>query len=437
MVRPNKRVILNSKMFRKLYYLNKETINDFIWRSLQISGKGGITFLIFILCAKLLTPYYFGIYNYALAIIFFLILFGDFGISTATSKYVAEYNITDKNKLKLVLFNSGLIIIALTIIITIITLIIGPWYLKDNYTYVLWLLPIVFLAPMTSLYDGIYRGLKRFKQLAIISIIAGLFSLTFVYFLIKQYGLVGALIAQNLFYLILLISLGLGYRKFSLGWNKAVMKEVGRYSFVIGITTVGYYLFSRVGVIILGQYNYINEIAVYELLNKIFTLGLLPFTILGTVISPKITELYAKKNYGIILSKFKRYFIILLPVATIISVFSYLLLPKIIFTFFNEYYNSILFTIIIPVIIIYGIQFYCAIINSGLIVSTGHANITAYLNIILGVFNIFLSLFLLNYLGFIGIIYSILILNLIGVIVLHSIYYIKIKDLVSKNETKE
>ena len=132
MVRPNKRVILNSKMFRKLYYLNKETINDFIWRSLQISGKGGITFLIFILCAKLLTPYYFGIYNYALAIIFFLILFGDFGISTATSKYVAEYNITDKNKLKLVLFNSGLIIIALTIIITIITLIIGPWYLKDK-----------------------------------------------------------------------------------------------------------------------------------------------------------------------------------------------------------------------------------------------------------------------------------------------------------------
>jgi hypothetical protein len=73
---------------------------------------------------------FFGIYNYALAIIFFLIMFGDFGISTATSKYVAEYNATNKNKLKAVLFNSGIIILGLTIIITILTLIIGPSYLK-------------------------------------------------------------------------------------------------------------------------------------------------------------------------------------------------------------------------------------------------------------------------------------------------------------------
>src|SRR3989344_2031084 len=147
------------------YHQHKETINNFIWRSLQVFGKQGIIFLIFILCAKLLIPYDFGIYNYVLAIIFFLIIFGDFGISTATSKYVAEYNLTDKEKLKGVLFNSGIVILGLTIIITVLTLIIGPFYLKDKYLYVLYLLPLVFLAPMTSLYDGIYRGLKKFKQL--------------------------------------------------------------------------------------------------------------------------------------------------------------------------------------------------------------------------------------------------------------------------------
>ena len=193
------------KLIHKHYQRHKETIHNFIWRSLQIFAKQGITFLIFILCAKLLTPYEFGVYNYALAIIFFLIMFGDFGISTATSKYVAEYNATDKNKLKLILFNSGIIILGLTIIVTILTLIIGPGYLQDKYIYVLWLLPLVFLAPMTSLYDGIYRGLKRFKQLAIISLILGFISLFFVYFLIKQYGLVGALVSQNLFYFILLL----------------------------------------------------------------------------------------------------------------------------------------------------------------------------------------------------------------------------------------
>ena len=113
------------KLIHKHYQRHKETIHNFIWRSLQIFAKQGITFLIFILCAKLLTPYEFGVYNYALAIIFFLIMFGDFGISTATSKYVAEYNATDKNKLKLILFNSGIIILGLTIIVTILTLIIG------------------------------------------------------------------------------------------------------------------------------------------------------------------------------------------------------------------------------------------------------------------------------------------------------------------------
>src|SRR3989344_477957 len=80
-------------MLKNKYLQHKETIHNFIWRSMQIFAKQGITFLIFILSAKLLTPYDFGIYNYLLAIMFFLIMFGDFGISTATSKYVADFNI--------------------------------------------------------------------------------------------------------------------------------------------------------------------------------------------------------------------------------------------------------------------------------------------------------------------------------------------------------
>jgi len=102
-------------MIRQKYLQHKETINNFTWRALQIFGKSGITFLIFIICAKLLGPYTFGIYNYILAIVFFLVMFGDFGISTATSKYIAEYNVTDKEKLKSVLFSSGVLILGLTL----------------------------------------------------------------------------------------------------------------------------------------------------------------------------------------------------------------------------------------------------------------------------------------------------------------------------------
>ncbi|MCK4744934.1 oligosaccharide flippase family protein, partial [Candidatus Parcubacteria bacterium] len=230
------------KLLVRNYFAHKETIHNFIWRALQIFGKQGITFLIFILCAKLLTPYEFGIYNYTLAIIFFLIMFGDFGISIAASKYVAEYKTINKDKLKGVLFNSGVVIFVLTIMIMIITLIFGHGYLKDKYIYVLYMLPLIFLAPMTSLYDGIYRGLKRFKKLSIISIAIGGFSVVFVYLIIERYGLYGALVAQNLFYFILLMGLALGYREFNFKLDREIMKEIGKYSLVIGISELGFFL---------------------------------------------------------------------------------------------------------------------------------------------------------------------------------------------------
>ena len=294
-------------MIKRIYENHKETIHNFIWRSLQTFGKQGITFLIFIISAKLLIPYEFGIYNYVLAIIFFLIIFGDFGISTATSKYVAEYNATDKEKLKLILFNSGVMILGLTVLITILTLLLGKFFLEEKYVYVLYLLPLIFLAPMTSLYDGIYRGLKKFKKLAIISIIVGVVSLSFVYFLIKSYGLIGALIAQNLFYLILFLTLALGYREFSFKWDREVMKKVGRYSFTYGLAIIGNYLFIRFGILILGHYNYIEQIGTYELLNKIFMILVLPFTMLGQVVAPNFSVFSAKKKYRVIYNKLKFY----------------------------------------------------------------------------------------------------------------------------------
>jgi teichuronic acid exporter len=214
------------------YFKHKETLHNFTWRALQIFGKQGITFLIFILCAKLLNPYDFGIYNYILAVVFFLIIFGDFGISTATSKYVAEFNATDKSRLKLVLFNSLIIILVLGSIVTILTLVFGERFLGDKFYYIIYALPLLFLAPITSLYDGIFRGLKRFKELAVISLSVGVFSLVFVYLLITNYGLIGALIAQVLFYLLLTLVLSLRYGNLYFKIDKALIKKVFSYSLV-------------------------------------------------------------------------------------------------------------------------------------------------------------------------------------------------------------
>jgi len=418
-----KKYIINS------YNSHKETIHNFIWRGLQVFGKQGVTFLIFVICSKILSPYDFGIYNYILAIIFLLIMFGDFGISTATSKYVAEYNITDKDKLRSVFFNSGLIIMGLTVIITVVTLFFGPWYLKDKYIYVLWLLPMIFLSPMTSLLDGIYRGLKKFKELAIISLIIGVVSIFVVYFLITSYGLIGALISQNIFYLALLLGLGLGHRDFNLKLNSGVIKEVGKYSFTYGLAVLGYYLFSRVDILILGHYGYIKEIAVYEIINKIFMILLIPFSIVGQIVGPNFTEYFTRKEYKKIYSKLKKYLSISIITGLIFGVLTYLLLPYVVKFFFREYYNSLFFLIFTPSVMIYSLQVYTTYINSGIIVSTGHAKLMTYLNLWLGLLNLILAIILLKVFGFIGVIYATMFSLVVGVIFLHTQYFYKIKKI--------
>jgi len=411
------------------YLEHKETIHNLFWRTIQLVSKQGIIFVIFFLCAKLLVPYEFGIYNYALAVILFLVMFGDFGISTATSKYVAEYNIKDKEKLKSVLFSSGTIILSISVLVTILTLLIGPIYLKEKYIYILYLLPLVFLAPMTSLYDGIYRGLKKFKQLAIISSIIGIISIVFVYFLIKQYGLMGALISQNLFYLILLLGLGLVYRDFNFKINKVVMKEIGKYSSIYGLAILGNYLFIRFGIIILGHYNYIEEIATYELINKVFMVLLFPFTLLGQVVAPNFAVYSANKENKKIYHKSIKYTIIFLITGLVLGLVFYFILPLIFKIFFINYFSKPYFKItFILSLIIFVTNVWSATFDAGILIPTGYAKLMAIFYLVLGLFGIMLSLILVNYMGFIGVILSFTISSLIMVVGLRLAFYKTVRN---------
>jgi O-antigen/teichoic acid export membrane protein len=389
----------------KNYLRHKETIHGFLWRALQIFGKQGIVFLIFFLCAKLLTPYDFGIYNYILAIIFFLIMFGDFGISTAATKYVAQYSVVDKEKLKGVLFNSGIVILGLTVVISLLVIFIGPWYLKEKYIYVLWLVPMIFLAPMTSLYDGIYRGLKKFKKLAIISLIIGLVSIPIVYYSVRNYGLAGALISQNIFYLILLLGLGLGYRELNFKWNKATLNEITKYSVIIGIASMGYFMFSRINILILERFGYILEIGLYEFANKIMLIMLLPFSILCQVIAPRITATYYLRDDLKIKSMVKKYAVVSFVAGTFFSVLAYFSVSFLIKIFFKEYADANVMWIINLFLAAFPISVVSYILANAFSIYTGDASINAKILLIFGIINTIFIPFVLFYLKFKGFIY--------------------------------
>lgn len=412
--------------FLKKYNQHGEVVNNFAWRSLQIFGKQGIIFIIFIICAKLLTQYDFGIYNYALSVIFFLAMFGDFGISTATSKYVVEYNLTDKDKLKALLFNAGSLIFIITFLLAILNYYFGYYFLKDKSIYVFYLLPLLFFAPMTSLYDGVYRGLKRFKQLAILTSIVGLFSAIIVYFFVKNYGLRGALIFQDFFYVALFIALALGYREFNLKFNKSILKEVGLYSFVYGLAIFGNYLFNRFGILILGHYGYIDQIATYQLLDKFFLVLVLPFTMLGQVVGPNFTEMIIRKEYTKMHAKLTSYTYIFILAGLVLGAIAYLLTPFIIKFFFSNYYNGLFFQILPFSIIILVTNIWAATIDAGILIPAGFAGLMAKFYLILGVFSCLLGLILTIKIGYMGVIYSFAISNVIMVLGLRFFFFRKI-----------
>jgi O-antigen/teichoic acid export membrane protein len=418
------------KILELQYSKHKKNVHNFTWRSLQIFGKQGINFLIFILCAKLLTPYDFGIYNYILAITFFLVIFGDFGISTATSKYVAEYNATDKNKLKAILFNSLIILLFFGSTVTLLTIFFGKYFLKEKYEFVLYALPLLFLAPISSLYDGIFRGLKRFKELAVISLFVGFPSIIFVYLLVKNFGLIGALISQNLFYFALVLTLFFVYRNLYFQFDKKLIKTITGYSLVIGISSVAYFLYSRVDILILGHFGYVKEIGCYELINKSFAVLILPFTMLAQVIAPNITAYFAKKEYFKIKEKLNLFLKRIIPLSVLIAFLFYFVFPWLIKIFLSEYFVKEMLISLAILSFLIPAKIWGVFQTQSFIVATGYAKIIAVTTLIGGILNVIFDIIFINWIGFVGVFWVTLIIHSSNII-FQSFYYKKrLKNLI-------
>jgi len=82
----------------------------------------------------------------------------------------------------------------------------------------------------------------------------------------------------------------------SFSFDKKIIKSITSYSIYVGLASLGYYLFTKVDVLILGHFNYINEIGYYEIVNKIFVIVILPVSILASVVAPNTTKNYALKR---------------------------------------------------------------------------------------------------------------------------------------------
>lgn len=414
--------------FTTKYQNNKELSYSFGWRLTQILTKQGSSALMFFIATYFLTKGEMGIYNYMSSVLFLMIAFADFGISTATSKYVAQYNTISKEKVGRVLFNSGLVIFLVSMLVILFMAIYAKSIFSEYYIYLYYALPFIFIYPLTSLLDGIYRGLKKFKTLAIVSICTGVLGILSSYILVTTYGLIGAVLTQVVFFSLYAVVLLLLHKGYEFKYDSKVIKDIVSYSVYFGIATLGYFLFSKVNILILGRYNLLEEIAVYELLNKIFAIYLIPFTVLGQVLAPNVVEMFSLKKYENVRRLFKRSLIYFFTLAILFVPIAMFLTKVGIDILFPQYANGILMALLLPVALTSAKAIPVLVINTGLITSTGHAKYMAVENVVVGVLNVLLNIFVIQIYGYIGVVWVTFILQSISLVVLYIVYYKRLRE---------
>ena len=396
---------------QNLFSKRNTNSKNFVWRSIQLGSRQGIMFFILFISAKLLSAEEFGVYNYLIAIAFFFTLLADFGISRAVTKFTAQYNTVDKEKIKYIFFNSALIMIGLVALFVLLILLFANVIIGENYPYIYYLIPVFIFLPLTSLFDGIYSGLLKFKTLSVISLISGLLATLSTYFLVKKLGLVGALLSLDLYYVVSFILFSSTFKLFTFKIEKTIIKDVGRYSLIIGISAVGHFLYAKGITYILGQYNFFTEVGYYEIIDKVFVMSSFPFIIYGQIIAPKITGLISVHKYEEVLLRYKKNLYQTFLLGLLVTLVLWIILPTAVELFLNNYYSRdfiMIFQLLLfhlPLVLVSGL------IAQPYIIATGKAKISL-LTLPFGIVNVILGILFIGLFGFIGVIYSTLITSI-------------------------
>ncbi|MEJ2294677.1 MAG: oligosaccharide flippase family protein [Candidatus Lokiarchaeota archaeon] len=365
-------------MFSELYGLIKKYRKhgeNFVWRAIQNIGKMVLDLIVFYIVVRILTPEKYGQYSYLIALVGLFVTFGNFGLSTSVSKYTAEYQLKDRNKIKSILFSSLVLSSIFCFLVSIVIIIFGSFFFPEYYEFLGYLIALIFLISFSNILDGVYRGLMRFKKLTLLSI------LTFI--VRKEKGII---------------------------FDKKIAVIVFKYALVLGITGLAYFLYTNIDILFLEHYGYIIEIGDFKIVNRFIELTFIPFVVLGQVIAPAITHLVTRKDFG----KLRKYTVKLpyfFGLGILISIFSYFAFPILVQIFFPEYYSTNI--LLIWNLLLLLIPFKCvgAIISQAFLIPAGLGRISMNLTILGGLLNVFFDFLFIQWFGFLGVFYATLIIH--------------------------
>jgi len=377
------------------HIFDKEFSINFIWRFLQLAGKQGVVFIMFLISAKYLTPYDFGQFSYSMAIIILLGIFCDFGISTAVSKYVSESYKENIGNSKKAMSSLMIVISLFSLTLIIFSYFIFKIFFASNLYFFKYLFLLLFLIPVTSLFDGYYRGIKQFKKPSFIVLSAGIISLSISFFLISHFGILGAMLSQLVFYLNLFLFFIIS-DKFSVNFDFGLVKNILRYSLIIGFANIGTILFLKSFQIIAGHMGYALEVGYFELIYRITQVLVIIFSIAGQVIA--VDNIFHYSNDKRYLFRFyKKTLVLSFSLSIIFTILSFLIAPYFIEIFFSNYYTSEFILILKINLFVLPLVLVEAFIANGFITPLGDAKILAYSIIMASLISFFGMILISNF----------------------------------------
>lgn len=412
-----------NRLFERLP-ISRDFGENVIWRTTQQATSMGTRFFVFFVAAKLFTPETFGRYNYLMTLFGLLTIFSNFGQTMSVSRYVAE--VEADRRMSAILTVSIATSLLLTVVISILVLSFGGSYLGENYVYVAYILPIIFFNAASNIIDGEFRGLKKFRQLSTTTLYVAVITIVTAPYLIDTFGISGAIGAQGIYYFVLFAILAYRSDHVEIEFEEKISRRVVRYSAVLWVSSLAYFLYTRADILILEHYGFVTEIGYYEILDKFFMLVFIPFTIVGRVLAPDVTQLVADDEYRELLERVGHLKYVFALGIVLTAVF-YLVLPLIIKFVFPKYYTQNFVAAMNIILLLIPFKITGVLLTNGYVVPSGYAKITTVATAIGGLANVTLDFVAIEALGFVGVFYVTLLVQAVNIVVVMAIFYYTIK----------
>lgn len=398
---------------------------------MQFFAKSVVPLFVNFYGAKVLLPEEFGGLVYGLTFLSLINLMSNFGISSAVLKESAELNSKNDDVIIRRIFPStaymSLIISAL--------IIFSVFLFVDNIpTYYYWSIPYLFLNPLTAILDGILVGAKNFKLLSITTVLSAILLIPTSIILIDSFKELGVILTYSIFYIVLFLLYYIMFPFKGIQFDKKLSKKIIKYAVVIGVGSVSFFLYTRVDIFILKEYDYLEAIGNYELIMRVFELTNIPIVLIAQVLAPDFVKLLVDKKITVISRRSKLLPLIIFLVGVILSIALYFILPRCIEIYYPKYFTPEFMEITTILLLTVPLKFVGIFMTLAILTPLGYAKTVSYTTLFFGLINVLLDFVFIKKYGFIGVFYATLIIHNINIIIQYLIFHFKFKkDLINDN----